>query len=107
MVDVEAGYVHPKDRPGYNLETEDQIKNFVLEQVTKVESLREKCDVPGAEMHEVLAREQRKAHTEYRMWYGHTLGCVVMAHRLKKISDVCYNELLNRLAQTVRPTLII
>lgn len=96
----------PRDRPGYYVETEDQARNVIVELVSRVERLRLVCNVSIPDPDETLVREQRRVYREYTMWYGHTAGFLVCLHRTKRISDVCYNELLSRLAQTAQPTLI-
>ncbi len=106
-MDIGLGREDPRQRPGYYLDGESAMRNAILELVDRTEELRRACDVPIPDPNSTLADAQRKAYREFQGRYFHTTGWLVALHRTKQISDVCYNELLERLAATVRPSLII
>lgn len=92
--------------PGTDIENEDQARNAVLAAVRDVEAARQACNVvyPGDDL--MTAREQRKAYREFMIKYGVALDRVVILKRCRLLSDVAYNELRQRVFNTLVPTVV-
>ena len=92
--------------PGYRLESEDQIKNWILELVEESVRARDACNVefPGDRMATIT--HQRKAYAIFMVKHGAALGALLAFHRSGKIGDVLYNEMRERVLATLAPTIV-
>jgi hypothetical protein len=83
---------------GPPIETEDQVRAWILKLVEQIERERVMAD---------MALVVQVANTAYRRWminYGFGLGALVALKRCGKLSDVAYNELNQRIVRTTVPT---
>ena len=86
--------------PGYRISTEEEARNWMVELTDNVESARQACDLT------TVPREQRKAYNIWVTRHGAALGTLTALHRCGMLSDVAYNELRERVMQTMQPTLV-
>jgi hypothetical protein len=94
------------DHPGYEITTEQEARNWVIELVDDVESARLSCNVVIPDDQAKTVRHQQRAYTKFMVKHGSALGVVMALHRCRKISDVAYNELRQRVIQTLVPTVV-
>jgi len=80
------------------LQTEEQVKNWLMELVAGVEQLRIQCD------YAVLVTEQRQRFVAWMMRWGECLGVLKAAKRFGKLSDQAYMEMRERILNTQKPT---
>jgi hypothetical protein len=82
------------------LETESQIKNWIIELTNEVKLLRTECDLA------ITVEKQRLSYVRYLMHQGEALGALVASKRLNKISDQTYMELREQIMATRIPTVV-
>lgn len=71
-----------------------------------VEAARAACNVVIPDNNVVQAREQMKAYRVFMLKHGGALGVITALHRAGRIGDVAYNELRQRVLDTLAPTLV-
>ena len=82
------------------LETETQIKNWIIELANEVKLLRTECDLA------ITVEKQRSCFVQWMVHQGEALGALVASKRLNKISDQTYMELREQVIATRIPTVI-
>jgi hypothetical protein len=83
---------------GASIDSEEQARAWVMELVDKLESERRQIDLIP------LAPDRKRAFDQYRIKFGHALGVLVALQRCRKLSDVAYNGLRQRVMETAQPT---
>lgn len=100
------------DNPGYRIDTEEQARNWVMEQVDQVQEARRNCDVrvivaPGGVPDQgMMVDYQRKQYAAFMVKHGAALGMIMALHRCGKLGDVAYNELRQIVINTLVPTVV-
>jgi hypothetical protein len=94
------------DNPGYEIVNEEQARNVVLDLVNDVESARIACNIVVPDNHHATAELQRKAYARFMVKHGGVLGTLTTLHRCRRLNDVAYNELRQRVIQTLAPTIV-
>ena len=82
------------------LNSEDEARAWVLELVDECEHARFAAD------HAVMVRDQRKQFCRWLVLRGQAQGVISALKRCGRISDVCHNELRQRVRATEKPTVI-
>ena len=96
----------PAERPDFEITSEEQARNWVMDLVKDVEDARQQCNVsvPGDQV--TTASLQRKAYRIYLVRHGGALGTLTALHRCRKLNDVAYMELRQRVMLTLVPTVV-
>ena len=94
------------DHPGYEIVTEEQARNWILEQLSALELARFECNVvfPGDRTKTV--EHQRSAYRRFLVKHGGLLGMLTTLHRCRRLGDVAYNELRGRILKTLGATIV-
>jgi len=86
---------------GAPIDSEEQARDWVMRLVTELETERRRIDL----ILDVVG--QRRALDQYRIRFGNALGVLVALQRCRKIGDVAYNGLRERVMQTATPTVTV
>ncbi len=97
---------YAEDNPGYRIDTEEQARNWVMELVADVEAARFECNVSVPDNSQAQVRSQMRAYRTYMIKHGSALGVIMALHRAGKLGDVAYNELRQRVVNTLAPTIV-
>lgn len=97
---------NPWNDPSYEIVTMEQAQNWVLELIEGVKSKRAECDIRFPNPSQVTKRFQEKAYTNFLIKYGAALGAVMALHRCRKLDDVAYNELRQKIVNLLLPTVV-
>lgn len=84
--------------------TIEEAQRFILDMVEILEASRADCNVQVPGDPQMTARLQRKAYTNWMIRYGQALGSLTTLMHCRKLNDVAYNELRERIMQTAIPT---
>ena len=87
-------------RAAYRIDSEEQVRNWVIELVESVEHARLAIDINPL----MTAGEQRAAYEALLLRHGSATGVIMAAHRLGKITDTAHDDLATRVRATLRPT---
>lgn len=82
------------------LNSEDEARAWVLELVEECEQTRCAIDLCA------MVREQRKLFCRWMIQRGTAHGVISALKRCDRISDVCHNELRQRVLATEHPTVV-
>lgn len=82
------------------INSEDEARRWVLELVEQCEATRRLIDVAGG------VREQRKLFCRWMILRGQAHGVISALMRCQRISDLCHNQLRERVLATEHPTVV-
>lgn len=94
------------ERPDFEIVTEEQARNWVLELVAGVEQARADCNVEVPGDGAATVTFQRKAFTTWLIRHGSALGTLMALYRCRKLNDSAYEELRKRVMYTMLPTVV-
>lgn len=88
----------------HEITTEEEARKFIMEMVEILESTRDDCNVTIPTDPQLSAKLQRKAWSNWMIRYGQALGSLTTLMHCRKLNDVAYNELRERVMRTAVPT---
>ncbi len=85
---------------------QEQATKLVEMYCNKATTARELCNVviPGDTA--ATVRAQQRAHQQWLMQYGGAVGSLVALHRAGMISDNAYEQLQQKVFQTLKPSVV-
>jgi hypothetical protein len=93
-----------KEQPDFEITSEEQARNWILELVEGVEQARRDCNVTFPGDQAATVRFQKRAYTTWMIRHGAALGTLLALYRCRRLNDLAYSELRARVMQTMLPT---